>query len=368
MVAPMQLAAPSAWAWARAGRVWLATLGRAGLGRAMPAWLGAAIVGGAIFGGNGLAPRDVAALAAGAPRVIAVVACGWLVLLTPAARAIVGAPGCELLRTLPGAPPLEALARLACGLAIHAPWAAVAVAARGAIGALTWLGLALASLAIALAMARWTRTPRRPRWRGPVAALLGVHGRAIARRRGGSLLFALGLAVLGGALAAAMVESAAVAALPAAALVAAVAAVAVACGLVAVGTAVVEDDLRLRAWVAAAATPRGAIAGARAAVLVLAGALLGAVVAAATIAIATPPAAHVAAIATVALVIGGGIGLAMTAVARKAIAAPHPGQTLAGGAGGVALAAVIAIGVLSLLGVAAVVVVGGALAVGGRAR
>ena len=82
MVAPMQLAAPSAWAWTRAGRVWLATLGRAGLGRAMPAWLGAAIVGGAVFGGNGLAPRDVAALAAGAPRVIAVVACGWLVLLT----------------------------------------------------------------------------------------------------------------------------------------------------------------------------------------------------------------------------------------------------------------------------------------------
>ena len=74
------------------------------------------------------------------------------------------------------------------------------------------------------------------------------------------------------------------------------------------------------------------------------------------------------AIATVALIIGGGIGLAMTAVARKAIAAPHPGQTLAGGAGGVALAAVIAIGVLSLLGVAAVVVAGGALAVGGRAR
>lgn len=368
MVAPMQLAAPSAWAWTRAGRVWLATLGRAGLGRAMPAWLGAAIVGGAVFGGNGLAPRDVAALAAGAPRVIAVVACGWLVLLTPAARAIVGAPGLELLRSLPGAPGLEAAARLATALAIHAPWAAVAIAARGATGALTWLALALASLAIALAMTRWVRAPRRPRWTGPVAALVGVHARAIVRRRGGSVLFAAGLAVLGGALGAAMVQSAAVAALPSATLVAAVAAVAVACGLVAVGTAVVEDELRLRAWVAAAATGRGAVAGARALVLVIAGALLGAVVTAAAIAIAAPPAAHAAAIAGLAIVTSGGVGLAMTAVARRAIAAPHPGQTLAGGAGGVALAAVLAIGTLSLYGVAAVVLFGGAVAVGGRAR
>ena len=64
----------------------------------------------------------------------------------------------------------------------------------------------------------------------------------------------------------------------------------------------------------------------------------------------------------------GFVGLAMTAVARRAIAAPHPGKTLAGGAGGVALATVIAIGMLSLLGVAAVVLVGGAVAVGGRGR
>ncbi len=144
----MPARAPSASAWGRAARVWLGAVGRAGFARAVPAWFGVAIVGGAVLGGNGLAPRDVGTIAATAPRLIAVLAVAWLVLLAPAARAIVDGPERGLLRSLPGARGLELAASAAVALAVHAPWGALATAATGARGGLSWVLVAMMSLAI----------------------------------------------------------------------------------------------------------------------------------------------------------------------------------------------------------------------------
>ena len=365
MVTAMRAPSPTARAWARAARVWLGALGRAGFGRALPAWLGVAIVGGAVFGGNGLGPADVAAIAAGTPRLVATLALAWLVLLVPAVRATLDAPGLDLLRSLPGAPALEPAARALVVLAVHGPWAAVAIASTGGAGALTWLALAGASLAVALAARRWARVPRRPRWRAPVAAVIGVHARAIARRRGGSLGFAIGLALVAGALGAAMVRSAGVGAGASAALVAACGAVAVACGLAAIATVVVEDRRALAPWLAAAgagpAAPRAAVA-----VLAIAGTTLGAITGATVVALGAPSPAHAGAIVGLAAAVGLGLGLAMTAVTARVTTSPHPGQAIAASAAGLAIAAVVAIGALAVPGAAAIVGVGAGLAVGAR--
>ncbi|MBK9034569.1 MAG: hypothetical protein IPL61_25430 [Myxococcales bacterium] len=363
----MRAPSPTAGAWVHAARVWAGALGRAGFRRALPAWLGVAIVGGAVFGGNGLGPRDVAALAVGAPRLVLVVALAWLVLLTPAVRAAVAAPGLDLLRSLPGAPGLEAMTRVLVALGVHAPWAAIAIPAGGAVGALSWLAMATTSLAVTAAAQRWVRAPGRPRWRAPVPALIGVHLRAIVRRRGGSLGFAAGLALLAGALGAAMVHSAQVGAGASAALVGACGAVAIACGLAAIATVVVEDRRALTPWLAAASAG-AAVPIAAVVVLASVGTSLGALTGATAIALGAPSAAHVGAIVAIAAAVGLGLGLAMTAVAGRAATTPNPGQAIAAGAAGLALASVIAIGVLALTGVAAIVGVGAGLAAGAPRR
>lgn len=355
---------PSAPAWIRAARVWLGAVGRAGFARAVPAWFGVAIVGGAVLGGNGLSPRDVGALAATAPRLIAVLAVAWLVLLAPAARAIVDGPERGLLRSLPGARGLEAATIATVMLAVHGPWGALATAATGARGALSWGLVAMVSTVGAMVMTRWRRVPRRPRWHGATGALVGVHARAIVRRRGGGLAFATGLALLAGALGAALVTSADVGAAGSAALGAACGAVAVACGLAAIASAVVEDRRTLAPWLAAAAATATAPVAA-AVVLTSAGTTLGAAAGVATVVIGAP---HGWAVVAATAATGLGVGLVMTAVAARAATARQPAAAIAGSAGAVAVGSVIAIGMFALVGVALVIGVGAALAVGAPTR
>lgn len=355
-------------AWTRLGRAWLGTLGRAALARAVPAWAGALIVGAAVFGGNGLRPVHLAAIAATSPAVIAVAAVGWLVLLAPAIAAMTAAPGARYLRTLPGAAVARPAAPLAIAFVVHAPWGGLAIATAPVGGGLTWLGLALASLALAAALARLTPAPRRPRWRGPRAALVGAHLRAIARRRGGSVAFAAGLALLGGALGAAMIDGEPAGAATLAILPAACAAAVTACALAAIASAVVDDRRALGPWLAAAASRPTSATTAAALVIAGAGLACAAAVAAVVVTLAAPSASAGATIVGACGAAGLGVGLAMTGVAERARGARRPGQAVAAGAGAVALLAVLAIGLWAARGLGVVVGLGAAAAVGGGRR
>lgn len=345
----------------RLGRAWLGTVGRAALARAVPAWAGATVVVGVLFGGNGLRPADLATIARGAPAVIAVVAAGWLILLAPAAAATRTAPGASYLATLPGARVWRWLAPATIALLIHAPFAALALAASPTRGAALWLGLAATSVALAAGIARLPSTSSTPRWRGPIAALTGAHLRAIVRRRGGSLAFAGGLALLGGALAAAMIDdepwTPALASLPAA-VTAAVTAVA----LAAIASAVVEDRAALTAWTAATATPPTTAALAATSIITGAGLAVALAMSVVVLVLARPAPEAGATIVAAALTTGLGVGLAMTGAAERFRHDRKPAQAIAAAAGAVAMAAVIAIGLWAWRGVGAVVGLGAAAA------
>src|SRR5204862_472865 len=102
------------------------------------------------------------------------------------------APGAAYLRALPGGRGFEAFAIAIASAAVHLPWAAVWWFGGGvATGGLAWLTMTAGSLALVLALSRFARAPRPPRWRGPIglAAIgvawgLGAVGAAIAARRG----------------------------------------------------------------------------------------------------------------------------------------------------------------------------------------
>lgn len=355
-------------AWSRAGAAWLGTVARPAWARASPAWLGAAIVGGAVFGGNGLMPRDLMRIAQGAPRVMVGLAIGWTVLLLPAVRAAAAGPGRALLRSLPGARALEAAAVIAMAMAVHVPWGAMAWAAGGARAVWTWPAIVAASLLVVAAAARVSRRPRAPRWRSAWRALAGVHVRALARRRGGSLAFALGLALLAGALASALVASARTDAGGEASLVAACAAAAAAVALAAIATTIVDDRAATAPWVGAAAVAPAARRIALVIVLAGAGAAVGAIAGAAAAVIGAWDAGAAAARIGAAVACGAGVGAAMTAAAERGGRVPHPGGLMAAIAALIMLSSVIALGMMGARGIVVVVGVGAAVAAGGRPR
>ncbi|MEZ4401368.1 MAG: hypothetical protein R3B06_15190 [Kofleriaceae bacterium] len=356
---------PTATAWGRTAWVWLATVGRPALTRAWPAWLGAGIVGGAVLGGNGLGPADLAALARAPPRVAVVIGAAWAVLLFPAVRATIDAPGAAWLRSLPGAGWLGPAAALAIAAVVHAPAGLLAVAATGAGGAAGWLALTLVTLAAAHAAARWVRVPRPPRWRSPAAALVGAHLRAIRRRRGASLAFAAGLVALVGAVAGAMLGQVDDTG-GAASVVGAGGALTAACALAAVATTIVDDRRGLGPWLAAAGTAHGTARLATAAVLIGAGALVGAALGATAGWLAMTSAARGLAAVAAATVSGAAVGAALVVAVERGLRAPRPGMLVAAMAAGVGVAATFAIGLGGVRGIGAVALIGAALAVGGR--
>src|SRR5688500_10073876 len=109
----------------RAASVWLSTVARPVAARALPTWAGVAIVAGVVMGGNGLMPRDVAAIAGTSPRAWAVVAGAWVLLTAGAVRAAIGAPGTSYLRSLPTARGSEVASVALAAAAVHLPWAAL---------------------------------------------------------------------------------------------------------------------------------------------------------------------------------------------------------------------------------------------------
>jgi|GEM_PF-1982228 len=358
----------SVGAWSRAATAWLGTVGRPALRRALRVWLGAGVLGAIFLGGTGVMPRDLARIGVASPGVMVGLALAWLVLLAPAMRGAIGGPGVALLRSLPGAGLLEALAVSAVALAIHAPWGALAVMGAGGRGAASWLGLAAASLIAAIAMARLPVRRRVPRWGSSLAALVGVHARAVTRRRGGSLGFGVGLAVLAGALGGALSRSGGLDGAGAATLVSACVVVAVAIGLAAIAAVVVDDRRALTAWIAAAAPAAWATRGALAIVLGGLGLGLGAVSGGAAIVVGGLGARAGLGVVGAGAAAGLGVGAALAALAEPAAGSAAPGLRIAVSAVAVAVVGVAVLGYFGGLGVIALALVGLGLAAGGGAR
>jgi hypothetical protein len=160
-------------------------------------WIGAGIVGGVVFGPNGMSPHDFARLSLGAPFIGMAMVAIWLLLFVPVARVIVRADAARYLRSLP-APrwPIAAIA-VAALLAMQWPWALLWIKGAGVIGvAVVGLGTILAA-----GIAWWRFAPPKTgalHWRGPVAALFGTYARALRRRAADALMRCTGLAVLAG--------------------------------------------------------------------------------------------------------------------------------------------------------------------------
>ena len=180
---------------------WLATWARAVVApattRALPVWLGAGIAGAVVFGGTGMAPRDLTRPALHVPGIGGVLAGTWLLVFLPVARVLVRADGARFLRSLPGAPgAARALAAVAL-IALQLPWLVLWLAGAGLAGA----GVVVALSVPLAALAAW-RPPqpriRAPRWPGTARALAGIHLRALRRRAGDALVRGAGLAVLAG--------------------------------------------------------------------------------------------------------------------------------------------------------------------------
>ena len=165
--------------------------------RALPIWLGAAIVGTVIFGGTGMQPHDLTRLALEDPGVGAVLAATWLLVFLPTARLIVRADGARYLRSLPSPRFRPTLLAVAALVGFQLPWLVLwLVGARGE-GVLV---IAVITAAVAV-LALWRARPRRvgsPRWHSSGAALRGIYARALRRRATDALVRAAGLAALAG--------------------------------------------------------------------------------------------------------------------------------------------------------------------------
>jgi len=164
--------------------------------RAAPAWLGCSLIAGLVFGRNAMQPRDVTTLAQNNLAIGLVLAMTWAVIYLPAARVLVRADGAAFLRSLPSPRLLPALVVGVALVGLQLPWLALWL-----IGAhLRGLAIVVALTIVIALVAAWRprfRT-RAPVWRGSFAALRSIHGRALLRRAGDSLLRGVGLAILAG--------------------------------------------------------------------------------------------------------------------------------------------------------------------------
>jgi hypothetical protein len=163
------------------------TAGRAAASRATPLYLGLLLVAGTIFGGNGMAARELTLLADHQAVGRLVLLALWLVPTLPVARALLVSPSARFVRVYPVSW-ITAAVLLAAGLAlVEGPWIALWLAGDGLIG-----GLA-AGIAAMTGHALLIGRPRR--WYEVVAALGWLGGLAIGTRSWG--LFGVAALALG---------------------------------------------------------------------------------------------------------------------------------------------------------------------------
>ena len=82
-------------------RLWWASSGRAAVARVTPLYVGLMVLGGVLFGGNGMDARDLTGLAARQAGVRVGVLGIWVLLATPGVRALLGARSALGMRALP---------------------------------------------------------------------------------------------------------------------------------------------------------------------------------------------------------------------------------------------------------------------------
>jgi len=176
--------------------VWMRAVIVPSVRRALPVWIGVGIVGGVIFGGTGMAPRDLTQLALRTPGVALGLGVVWLLLFVPVARLLVRDEATRFLRSLPfsvWAPRLIAATAL---VVLQVPWLVLWLVGEGGLGGA--ITIAFTPIIAVLARVR-TKPPRGvPVWRGPITALLGIYVRALRRRASDALIRAAGLALLAG--------------------------------------------------------------------------------------------------------------------------------------------------------------------------
>ncbi|HVV83891.1 MAG TPA: hypothetical protein VHE35_12540, partial [Kofleriaceae bacterium] len=114
---------PAPVRWVHALRGWLGTLGRPVLVRALPTWMGLAVVAGVTMAGNAMTPGDLVGVARSSVRALLVMAGAWMLLSASAVRAAIDPPGAAYLRALPPGPPAERVAIAAVVAVAHLPWA-----------------------------------------------------------------------------------------------------------------------------------------------------------------------------------------------------------------------------------------------------
>lgn len=357
----------SAARWARVGSAWLGTLGRPVLVRAVPTWMGLGVVAGVTMQGNAMTAADLVAVARSSPRALSVMAAAWLLLSASAVRAALEAPGASYLRALPGGPRVEPAAIAVVVAVAHLPWAAMWLAGGGVGPALVaWAAMGAASLVIVVGAARLERAPRAPRWRGALAALVGVHARTLTRRRRAVLVAGAGLSATGGLLGGLLIDRGGLDGAVAAIAIAVAAAIAVPAAIAAATTAVARSDRELAWLVAAGGRTPGLRRLALAIVLAATGLAAGAVVAGAALAIASPPPATAGILVGAALAVGLALGLGALAAARWASRPDRvDGGRVVVALIGQAIAAVTLIGLFDVVGLAAVGALGVTFALGG---
>ncbi|XYI03235.1 hypothetical protein ACMHYB_27135 [Sorangium sp. So ce1128] len=157
-------------------RALASTAGKDAVARAMPLYMGLGLVGAIVFGGNGMHPSQLTGLAAESLPFRLALWAVWLLVGTPAARALLRAPSTFFLRALP-VPRAHLLSAHALLLAVaEVPWVAlwaigVGAPAGSAAGALA--GCAAGAAAIAAHCMLLAR-PRGPRELTALSLLAGA--------------------------------------------------------------------------------------------------------------------------------------------------------------------------------------------------
>jgi hypothetical protein len=165
--------------------------------RAAAVWLGAALGGVLVFGGNGIPPHDLTELALHVPIVAAVLVGTWTLLFVPTARVLLRQPSAHYLRSLPGPRAAPVIAMLAALVALQIPWLVLWIVGEGVRGLAV---VAATTVPLAAIAAFPVRPPRAssPRWKTLVGALTGVYARALRRRAGHAIVRGVGLSILAG--------------------------------------------------------------------------------------------------------------------------------------------------------------------------
>jgi hypothetical protein len=210
-------------------------------------WVGCAFVAAVAFGGNGIWPRDLRAMAFAKPATIGLVLVGiWILVYLPVARMLVRAEPARYLLALPHGRTGPIVVVGAALIALQLPWLMLWIDPRGlvVIAATSAILVGLSLIRAPLPSFAW------PGWRSTVAAYGGMYRRALARRAGDAIVRGLGLAALAGIVGALFVRNNAMSGVAGATLGAGVATIMLVPARV--GTlAVLADAHRSSSWIAA---------------------------------------------------------------------------------------------------------------------